>query len=66
MLKWLFQLLNHNTVWFRWNEVITGGEKESQMIHKQVLSDCLSTDVFSDAHALLLSDAAIARKAPPL
>lgn len=66
MLTWLFQLLNRNTVWFRWDEVITGGEKESQMIHKHVLSDCLSTDVLSDAHALLLSDAAITQKAPPL
>ena len=36
------------------------------MIHKHILSDCLSTDVLSDAHALLLSDAAITQKAPPL
>lgn len=35
------------------------------MIHKQVLSDRPSTDVFSDAHALL-SDVAITQKAPLL
>ena len=36
------------------------------MIYKQALSDCLSTDVLSDAHALFLYDAAITQKAPLL